>query len=257
VIPTAVTSGAPVELGREQGAAFAGLIRAELSRTRSSLGGLARAALLRRVRGSSARSLETQLPWQRERIEGLAQGAGVSERLLLLAESLARVQAAVFWDGRTLRAAFELPPALAANLALRATRPDAGGFASAELCLAYSAGCLAGVNAEGIAVVVARDPRGDELSLRFLAQELLFRARDLDAGVDHLKRRASYSGGSGTLVAANARGEVRVLAFKAGALELRDPAELPTRPAACDLELDPTARRLSLQRSGASSDLSV
>jgi hypothetical protein len=143
-----------------------------------------------------------------------------------------------------LQVAFDLPQELRDLVVLRASRPDAGGFPSAELALAHLSGCLCGVNAEGIAAVCVRDLGRDEPSLRFHAQELLFRARDLAAGIDHLRRRASYAGGSGTLVVADANGVVRELTFSRGALEVRDAERLPERAAAPMIEIDTAARSL-------------
>jgi hypothetical protein len=72
----------------------------------------------------------------------------------------------------------------------------------------------------------------------------LFRARDLDAGVDHVRRRASYAGGSGTLVAADARGEARVLRFASGALEVEPAHALARAARARQVELDSKLCRL-------------
>ena len=229
--------GAPVEQGQAQGARFAPAIAAELARQRKALPWSARRALLRRVRASSARAVATQLPWQRERSEGIALAARVPLAELELAEALARVSGAAFADGTTLAAAFDVPPALRPLLFVRASRPDAGGFASCELALAHLAGCLCGVNAEGIAAIVTRDLGRDEPSLRFHAQELLFRARDLDAGVDHLRRRSAYAGGTGELVVADKAGRVLRLELSRGALEAH-PAVLPRRAAAPDVVID-------------------
>lgn len=241
-------AGAPIEQGRAQGEALRGEIRTEAARLRGSLGWLARRALARHAAATSARALATQLPWQRERIEGIARAARVDEPLLLVAEALTRVEAAAFAEGARLAAVFE-PPDTAARLRVRASAPDAGGFASVEVVLAPLAGCLAGVNAEGLAAVCLRDRARGELSLRFLAQELLFRARDLAAGIDHLRRRASYAGGTGALLAADASGAARLLRFARGALEVED-AALPARPRAADVELDLSGRRLRLGPSG-------
>ena len=237
--------GAPIEQGRAQGEAQRAEIRAEVARLRGQLPWFARRALVRRVAATSARALATQLPWQRERIEGIAHAARVGESLLLVGEALTRVEAAPFADGAFLQAVFE-PPDVSARLCVRRSAPDAGGFASVELVLAPLAGCLCGVNAEGIAAVCLRDQAREELSLRFLAQELLFRARDLAAGIDHLRRRASYAGGTGALLVADANGAVRRLRFRRGVLE--ENAELsglaPARTP--HVELDPRARRLRL-----------
>jgi hypothetical protein len=143
-----------------------------------------------------------------------------------------------------LQAAFEVPVELRDLLVLRSSRPDAGGFPSVELALAHLSGCLCGVNAEGIAAICVGDRAGDQPSLRFLAQEILFRARDLDAGIDHLRRRASYAGGTGTLVVADGSGETRLLEFQHGELVVRDASLLPARAAAPMVEIDTAAIRL-------------
>jgi hypothetical protein len=244
--PIVQAGGAPVEQGRAQGSALAEVIGGEVARLRAALPWLARRALQRRVRATSARALETQLPWQRERIEGMAHAARSSESLLLFAEAQMRVAGAAFFDGALLAGVFDLPRELESLVILRRSVPDAGGFASAELTLAPLAGCLCGVNSEGIAVIATRDVSRDELSLRFHAQELLFRARDLEAGVDHVRRRAAYAGGTGTLVVADARGQARVLELAAGKLEVGDASALPRAALARRVELDPKRSRLTL-----------
>ncbi len=245
IVRELTAEGAPVEQGRAQGQVFAAPIARELARQRRTLPWLARRALVRRVRETSARAVATQLPWQRERIEGIAFAARVPLAGLELAEAFDRVPGAAFADGTTLRAVFDLPRELRDLLVLRTSRPDAGGFPSVELGLAHLSGCLCGVNAEGIAAICVRDRAGDEPSLRFLAQEIVFRARDLGAGIDHLRRRASYTGGTGTLVVADSGGEARVLEFERGALEVRDARELPRHAASATVEIDTALRRLT------------
>ena len=239
-----VAEGAPVEQGRAQGGVFAGAIARELARQRRALPWLARRALVAHARETSARAVATQLPWQRERIEGIALASRVALAGLELAEAFERIQGAAFVHGTRLAASFDVPRSLADLLVLRASRPDAGGFPSVELALAHLAGCLGGVNAEGIAVLCIRDLSSDQPSLRFHAQEILFRARDLDAGIDHLRRRASYAGGTGTLVVADARGEARLLEFERGALAVRDTSQLPARAATPLVEIDTASRCL-------------
>jgi len=239
-----VAEGAPVEQGRAQGGSFAVAIARELARQRRALPWLARRALVARVRENSARAVATQLPWQRERLEGIALAARVPLAGLELAEAFDRIQGAAFVDGTKLQAVFDLPAELADLLVLRASRPDAGGFPSVEIGLAHLAGCLCGVNAEGIAALCLRDLSRDEPSLRFHAQEILFRARDLGAGIDHLRRRASYVGGTGTLVVADAHGEARVLEFERGSLAVRDTELLPVHAVTPMIEIDTAARRL-------------
>ncbi|MFI5316105.1 MAG: hypothetical protein ACHQ6T_10400 [Myxococcota bacterium] len=244
--PIVQAEGAPVEQGRAQGAALRALIRGEVTRRSASLPWLARIAVSRRVAATSARSLATQLPWQRERVEGMAQAARVPEARLLLGEAQTRVQGAAFHDGSRLCAVFDLAPELESLVVLRRSAPDAGGFPSAELTLAPLAGCLCGVNSEGIAVVCARDLSRDEVSLRFLAQELLFRARDLDAGIDYVRRRAAYAGGTGVLVVADARGRLCALRVESGALEVDSAPALPASARESHVALDPGLCRLEL-----------
>jgi hypothetical protein len=239
-----VAEGAPVEQGRAQGGAFAVAIAAELARQRRALPWLARRSLVRRVRERSARAVATQLPWQRERLEGIALAARVPTSGLELAEAFDRIQGAAFVRGTELQAVFDLPHDLAGLLLLRTSRPDAGGFPSIEIALAHLSGCLCGVNAEGIAALCIRDLSRDEPSLRFHAQEILFRARDLGAGIDHLRRRAAYAGGTGTLIVADAHGEARVLDLERGALVVRDTELLPVQAASPMVEIDTAARRL-------------
>src|SRR5258706_270216 len=136
----------------------------------------------------------------------MAHAARVSESGLLFAEAQTRVAGAAFLDGALLSAVFDLPHELESLVVLRRSVPDAGGFASAELTLAPLASCLCGVNSEGIAVIATRDMSRDELSLRFHAQELLFRARDLAAGIEHVRRRAAYPGRNRNPVVAHAPG---------------------------------------------------
>lgn len=237
--------GAPVEQGRAQGGVFAGAIAGELARQRRALPWLARRALVGRVRETSARAVATQLPWQRERLEGIALAACVPLAGLELAEAFDRIQGAAFvHDGTQLQAVFDLSAELADMLVLRTSRPDAGGFPSVELALAHLSGCLCGVNAEGIAALCVRDLSRDQPSLRFHTQEILFRARDLGAGIDHLRRRAAYAGGTGTLVVADGHGQAHVLELERGALTVRDTELLPMRAASPMVEIDTTARRL-------------
>ena len=236
--------GAPDEQGRAQGGLFADAIARELARQRRALPWLARRGLRKRVRETSARAITTQLPWQRERLEGIALASRVPLAGLELAEALDRIQGVAFVQGTVLQAAFDVPRELVDLLVLRASRPDAGGFPSVEIALAHLSGCLCGVNAEGIAVICVRDLGRDEPSLRFHAQEILFRARDLGAGIDHLRRRAEYAGGTGTLVVADAHGESRLLEFERGALSVRDAELLPVHAAMPMVEIDTAAHRL-------------
>jgi hypothetical protein len=243
---TLEAAGAPIDQGRAQGAALRDPVRAALARLRASHTWTSWQLAKRRARLGPALALGRFFPWQAERIEGIARGAGVGEAGLHLAER-ARVRGSASFDGRALYLCADVPPELEAQLLLRASIPDAGGFASLELGCAHWAGCLGGINSEGIAVVCADDRAHCEPSLRFLAQELLFRTRDLAAGIEHLRRRARYAGGSGTLWVA-AGSEARRLELDAGELCERE-APATRAPLQATLVIDCAARVLRWQRS--------
>jgi hypothetical protein len=82
----------------------------------------------------------------------------------------------------------------------------------------------------------SKDPSSREPPLRVLAQDLLFRARALDPGVDHLRRRAAYAGGSGVLLLVDATGAALRAELSSGQLRVR---EASSRGA---LALEPTIR---------------
>ncbi|MEE9281763.1 MAG: hypothetical protein V3V67_16445 [Myxococcota bacterium] len=215
--------GAPVDQGRAQGHGVRREIESGLRQLRGHYGAAAWIAARRRARRHCGRALVRQLPWQGERLEGIAAGAGVSLAALTLCEALYRVQGAGFQRGTQLEASFEVPAELEPLLALRASRPDAGGFPSVELTCAPFTGCLGGVNSEGIGVICLADRAPGGVSLRFLAQEMLFRARDLEAGIEHLRRRAAYLGGTGQLLLADSAGAARCVGFDAGSVR-QEPA---------------------------------
>ncbi len=235
--------GAPVDQGRAQGRSMRGEIASSVRRLRSRYGVFGWRGARARAMRTSGRALARQLPQLRERMEGIAAAAGVSVAALTVAEELQRVQGAGFQRGSLLQASFELPSELEAELALRASRPDAGGFPSVELTCASFAGCLAGVNSEGIAAICLADRRQSEVSLRFLAQELIFRSRNLEAAVEHLRRRAAYLGGTGLLLVGDAAGAACWLDVTAGVVrvKLAPAAALAREPT---VRLDASARTL-------------
>jgi len=239
--------GAPVDQGRAQGEALGAELRAGLAHLRASHTPLSWLLAKRRTRLGPARALARFLPWQMERSEGLARAARVSPAALAQAECAWRVRGVAAYDGTRLYLCAGLPAELAPGLFLRASVPDAGGFASIELTCAPWVGCLGGINSEGIAVLCADDRAQREPSLRFLAQELLFRARDLAAGIEHLRRRAHYAGGTGTLLVAGPDGVARWLELGTG--DLRERAAQPVAPPIdYTLAIDWAARGLSLRR---------
>lgn len=237
------TEGAPVDLGRAQGRARRAEIETAVARLRDRYGPVAWLVERRRAKRRSGRTLARQLPQQAERVDGIAAGAGVSGAALLLGESLYGIQGTAWRLGTQLHASFELASELVPLLALRTSRPDAGGFPSVELVCATFAGCLAGVNSEGFAALCLADRERGGVSLRFLAQELIFRSGDLRAAVEHLRRRARYTGGSGELLLADAAGAARRAVLVAGSLQLQPvgPDTLALEP---DLRIDTHLRTI-------------
>lgn len=242
--------GSPVDQGRAQGRALRDSIEYSLRDQRSHHGLISRRRAQRRVARTSTRALETQLPQQSERLAGIALGAGVRRSELELLEASLRIAGAGFSEGGRVAASLELPAALEPLLVLRESRPDAGGFPSVELTYAPLAGCLAGVNAAGMAVICLEDGARGEPSVRFLAAELVFRASQLDAGIDHLRRRARYLGGSGLLLIGDARGEVRWLRLRRGEVMLERRPERELAAAEPCVRIDPAARSLVLWDAG-------
>lgn len=237
-------SGAPVDQGRIQGGAFQGEIEAAIHRLRVRYGRLDWHALRRRCRLGPGRALARYLPQQHERLQGIARAARVSLDALLLCETLTRVAGVGGSKGGQLQASLDLHPELAPMLMLRQSSPDAGGVVSVELTAAPWVGCLAGVNAEGVALACLEDRAPHEPSLRVLAQDLLFRARALEPGVEHLRRRAAYAGGTGVLLLADASGASLRAELCSGVLRLED---APTRGAIAlepTVSIDAAARRL-------------
>jgi hypothetical protein len=170
---------------------------------------------LRVARRDAGRGIARFLPQQHERLQGLALAAGVPLSALLWLEQSERIGLRVLASGATLAA----EPAHADDWIVRRSEPDAGGFASVELCAPALVGCVAGLNRAGVAVACGHDAPG----LRLLAQDVLLRAPRLEAALDHVRRRAAYLRQDGTLLAVDARGEAVELALAAGALELREP----------------------------------
>ncbi len=229
-------SGAPVDQGRSQGRALQAEIESAIHGLRVCYGWLDWYAVRRRSRRGPGLALARYLPQQHERLQGIARAARVSLEALVLCETLHRVTGVGGSKGGRLEGSFDIHPELAPFLMLRQSSPDAGGVPSVELSAAPWVGCLAGVNAEGVALVCLEDRGPYELSLRVLAQDLLFRARALESGVEHLRRRAAYAGGSGILLLADATGVSLRAELSSGVLRLED------APAQAAMALEPTVR---------------
>ncbi|MFQ5513522.1 MAG: hypothetical protein ACE5FG_03730 [Myxococcota bacterium] len=242
------TRGAPYPQGWQQGEALRPSIQSALTLPRSGLewGGWRSAA--RALGPGPARSIACFLPQQHERLQGIAAGARVRLRDLVLLEGLERVRGVAAACAGELRACFELTGIQTAARGLRSSVPDAGGVPSVELAAAPWAGCLGGVNAEGVAVLCLEDRAWRRPSLRLLAQDLLLRARALPAALDHLRRRAAYLRSSGTLLLASDGEPARRAELRDGELELRiEPARSVSGslgPGAWELRIALRERRL-------------
>jgi hypothetical protein len=114
-----------------------------------------------------------------------------------------------------------------------------------EVIAAPWASCLAGVNAEGIAMICLEDRGRREPPLRLLGQDLLFRARALGPGVDHLRRRAAYLGGSGVLLLVNAAGDALRVELRSGQLAIQPEPPRSTLGLEPTVRIDAAARTLS------------
>jgi hypothetical protein len=142
--------------------------------------------------------------------------------------------------GTALQAIFDLPPELA-RLLCCAPRPDADGFPGIEIALAHLGLSLRRKRGE------SRRSASRPLARRAVTAFTRRRscsARATSARHDHLRRRAAYAGGTGTLIVADAHGEARVLDLERGALVVRDTELLPVQAASPMVEIDTAARRL-------------
>lgn len=209
MIQTLAVRGPAFDRGVRQGHAHAGSIATWVERQGGAFGGglggwLGRSEAGRAAVRGPGRALQRHLTQAHESLAGLARGAGVALRPLLVAELGLRVGGVAVAGAGELTLALDLPADLWPLILLRRSEPDAVGIPSVELSAAPWVGCLAGVNAHGIAVAVLEDRCPGAVPLRMLAQDLLLRASDLDAGARHLELRGRYAGGTGALLLASA-----------------------------------------------------
>jgi hypothetical protein len=237
-------SGVPFDQGQEQGGALGAQIETAIYQLRAHYDWWSWHAEVLRARRGTGRALASFLPQQHERLQGIARGSGVSLGSLEFLEAVQRVDGTGEAGDFRLHASFEILPELESLMTLRRTDPDVGGIPSVELTAAPWAGCLAGVNAEGVAVVCLEDRGQDDPPLRLLAQDLLLRARALRPGVDHLRRRAAYIGGSGVLLVMDPEGEALRLAFRSGPLDVQPEPRRPVLGLEPTVRVDPVARAL-------------
>lgn len=226
VPPVVTCEGAPRDLGLDQGRACAALLASRFRRLPS----WTRARLHLGVAGGRVdavrRELRRHFPHQAESLAGLAVGARVPEAWLT-AQMLESLAGAAPPD----RAGSAAPPLalgragpsslLACGLAgsggwvVRRSRPE-GLFASLEVTRPWLTSALAGVNSEGLALVVVPGPaaRGSVgapgsvagAPAALLAQDCLERFAGLEAALEWCLGRPA--GGSATVLLADARGEL-------------------------------------------------
>lgn len=236
--------GAPVDQGLAQGSALREGIRASLAGLRRRYGFLTWREALREARRGPGRELQRFLPQQHERLEGIAAGAGTSLAALELFETSSLVTGIGSAKGGVGEARLEISPELSALLVLRHSAPDAEGFESVELTCAPWAGCIAGVNSSGIGALVLDDRDPGAIPVGALAQDFLFRAEDLSAATDHLRLRARYAGGSGTLLLVDAKGKAVCVELSRGELQIRDCAGPGALVAESTVRIDAAVREL-------------
>ncbi len=217
-------AGAPIHQGRQQGEAQRLSVRSAIDLLRGRYGRVGWWWRQREIRWGAGREMECFTPQQHERLQGIARGAEVSQAALELHETLYRIVGAARHDGARLSANFEVGTDLEALLMVRHSLPDAGGFPSVELSCAPWAGCLAGVNHEGIGAVCIEDRNLKTLSLRVLTQDVLFRARELSPAIDHLRSRAKYMSVDGRILVATSDGTGVVLHFRRGVADVLESA---------------------------------
>lgn len=237
------TQGAPYDQGWEQGAALGEAVRAQLASLRAAAGWISWRRQLRSAHRGPAELVRRFLPQHHERLCGVADAARVPLAALELLAGSQRVGVSGGVRAGRLEARIDSND-IRNRLLVRRSVPDAGGFASVELTSASWAGCLAGVNAEGLAVVCERDEASGAPTCRLLAQELLLRTRGLASARDHACRRGRYLSGVWSLLVLDRSGQAIRLDCDDAGIHC---SELEPREAALEgvsLTLDPDTCRL-------------
>jgi hypothetical protein len=247
------TPGAPYDQGWKQGAVLAEDVRTEVASLRAAAGCISWRSRLHAAHRGPARRVRRFLPQHHERLCGLAEAARVPLAALELLVASRRVAVSGGMRAGRLEARIDSDD-IRDRLLLRRTVPDAGGFASVELTAAPWAGCLAGVNAEGLAVLCERDEAGEAPTCRLLAQELLLRARGLDAARDHARRRGRYLGGVWSLLVLDAAGQALRVSCDDGGIRSSELAAGEPSLEGVVLTLEPSARRLVMTGFGDSGE---
>jgi hypothetical protein len=212
-----VCSGAPRDLGLDQGLHFRELIRAEVARRVPTRG-------RPRVWGGrrdpevdrALRDTRRFFPHMAERAEGIASGARISSAdvaALLSSESAAAAPTLI---GVTREASggatwIALSSGREAPLFLRQSRPE-NGYRSLEVGIPWRVAALAGVNEHGLAVAAtalaspAVSPVGCAAPAVLLVQDCLQRFDSVEKAVDWCERRPAR--GDASILLADAGGEL-------------------------------------------------
>lgn len=233
--------GTAQEMGRAQGAACRevlarlrdiafDLIPSELARKPAARTVLrsVHAVAATYARRSIGRDLATHYPLQRERLAGIAEGAGISERALFIGPFVEAVLDSTSYvmpgactaigltGARTASGApliaknFDYPAVAADVNMVRVSRPTDGRAASIELTAAPLPGSHEGVNEHGLAVAYNYGHFQGRASARVtitnLVQELLEECRTVAEAIERVQRRPRT--GSAILMLADAAGDV-------------------------------------------------
>jgi hypothetical protein len=214
--PGLVCSGAPRDLGLDQGLHFREVIRAEVERRPR---GKRRLRLLGRLVGRdleaarSARSTARFYPHMAERAEGLARGARMKKAEVAAVpasecrgerETLIGVTSKS--DGPKALIAFSAERE--APLFLRHSQPE-NGYRSLEIAIPWRVPALAGVNEHGLAVAASGVSSSASLSTctaapALLVQDCLQRFDGTDKAIEWCERRPAW--GSASILLADADG---------------------------------------------------
>jgi hypothetical protein len=214
--PALVCSGAPRDLGLDQGLRFREVIRAEVERRLrgKGSGGLLGPLVVRDPEvARSARNTARFYPHMAERAEGIARGARVSraEVEALLASKWrggGETLIGVTSKGDGAGVLIALSTQREAPLFLRRSQPE-NGYRSLEIAIPWRVPALAGVNEHGLAAAASELSSSASLSTcaaasALLVQDCLQRFDSADKAIEWCERRPAW--GSASVLLADADG---------------------------------------------------
>lgn len=231
-LPVVAVQGDPRAMGGAQGRACMNAIRASVRDASVTRPGRWATSLLPFAGGGvlgrgMPREIVRHYPHLSERIQGLARGAGQSTESLMelfvraaqgrLDAPLADPCPAALRGGEGALLCRPLP---GASWIVRRSRPEVG-FASVELTLPWLATAVAGVNAPGVAVMLAPVSAGGggrAPAVSLLVQECLQRFRDLAGCIDWCQKRPA--GGRAAILISDASGAAAVVTLMDGEREV-------------------------------------